>query len=168
MEMTSKPDSADHARSATQRRADGDSLTATIQELIDLLVQDGLTVEDVAAVVGPVVVDPGAPLPIDLRPVLAGVRAAEVARYPDTEQPYTLIIKIDPDAHVSAAALQAALGDYRQVRTHRGMPAELMFFPPGRGELWQVVVIAQLEPGVKDLNGGPIVRIAFRRDATSD
>ena len=148
--------------------AENPPLLGVVDQLIDLLSQDVIKAEDVAAYVGPVVNDPGPPLPTDLRPILDGVRSAELAFYPDTGQPYALTLEIEPDARLTPAVLRENLGDYQPARSHRGMPREILFYPRARGGLWRVAVIAQLEAGTEDLDDGRVASLGFRRDAASD
>jgi hypothetical protein len=135
-----------------------------IRELIRLLSQDPLSVEDVISRVGPVVDDPGAPMPIDLQPVLSGVRAANLDRYPDNGLPYALTIELEPGARVTAAALQQAFGDYMRLHTDRGHPPEIIFYPQAVGSQWTVAVIAKLESAAVSLDNQPVTSVSLRRD----
>jgi hypothetical protein len=142
---------------------DDRALTNLILDLVRFLSADDLAVADVAGRVGPVVEDPGGLIPIELRPILPGVRAARLARYPDSGLPYVIELELAPDARPAAAALKPILGDYDQARTDRGMPREILFYPPAQGTRWRVAVIAQVESN-GDLENAPITSIAFRRD----
>lgn len=165
--MTDQPNHSDILGPVSLPPAEDAPVISVIRQLVDLLAEDALTVEDVVAFVGPLENDPGTPLPIELCPNLFGVRAAELACYPDSGQPYALMIELCPDVRVAPSMLRAVLGDYRRARTPRGMPMELVFLPRSRGTLWRVVVMAQLEPGA-GMDDGSIASIALRRDATSD
>lgn len=138
-----------------------------IRELVLFLSRDTLTVEDVAARVGSVARDPGVPMPLELRPVMAGVRSARLSRYPDSGLPYVLTLEPAPDARPTAAALKAALGDYRRAHTGRSRPIEVMFYPPAAGAHWTVVVIAELLPEGDSLDEASVTTLALRRDPPS-
>lgn len=138
-----------------------------IQELVRFLSQDLLSVEDVIGRVGPVVDDPGDPMPIELRPVLTGVRAAYLNRYPDNGLPYALTIELAPDAQLTSAELQHAFGDYKQLRTDRGQPPEIIFYPSAVGSQWKVAVIADLQSAAAALDDQPVTSLSLRRDPVS-
>ena len=138
-----------------------------IRELFRFLSQDPLSVEDVISKVGPVVDDPGLPMPIELQPVLSGVRAANLDRYSDNGLPYALTIELAPGARVTAAALQQAFGDYKQLHADRGRPPEIIFYPPAVGSRWTVAVIAKLESAAVSLDNQPVTSLSLRRDPVS-
>lgn len=138
-----------------------------IGKLVRFLSQDSLSVEDVISQVGTIVHDPGVPMPIELRPVLTGVRAAYLDRYPDNGLPYALTLELAPDARMTAAALRQAFGDYKQSRTDRGHPPEIIFYPPAVGSRWTVAVLADLESGTTPLDDRPVTRLSLRRDPAS-
>lgn len=133
-----------------------------VQELVRFLSQNPLSVEDIAAFVGPVTHDPGVPLPIELQPVLTGVRSARLARYPDSGLPYLLTLEFATESQPTLAGLRAVLGDYRRALTGRGMPPELVFFPHVEGKHWQIAVITRLS--THDVEAAPITSLSFRRD----
>jgi hypothetical protein len=135
-----------------------------IRELFRFLSQDPLSVEDVIIRVGPVVNDPGMPMPIELKPVLSGVRAANLDRYPDNGLPYVLTIELAPGARVTAAALQQTFGDYRRLHTDRGHPPKIIFYPPAVGSRWTVAVIAKFESAAVSLDHQPVTSLSLRRD----
>jgi hypothetical protein len=135
-----------------------------IRDLIHFLSQDPLTVEDVIARVGPVVHDPGGLMPMELRPILPGLRSARLARYPNSGLPYVLDLALAPEAQPTAAALKVVFGDYHRARTDRGRQPEVLFYPPALGSCWKVVVIVELALGVDALDDAPVTRVALRRD----
>jgi hypothetical protein len=136
-----------------------------IRELFRFLSQDPLSVEDVISKVGPVVDDPGLPMPIELQPVLSGVRAANLDRYSDNGLPYALTIELAPDARVTVAALQQAFGDYKWLSTDLGLPPEIIFYPPAVGSRWEVAVIARLDESAEvSLDHQPVTSLSLRRD----
>ena len=135
-----------------------------LRELILFLSQNTLTVEDVVARVGSVAHDPGIPMPLELRSVLAGVPSVHLSRYPDSGVPYILTLEFAPDVRPTVAALKAAFGDYHRALTDRGRPGEIMFYPPPPGTHWQVVVIANLVQGNSVLDDAFVTTLALRRD----
>jgi hypothetical protein len=135
-----------------------------VQELVHFLSQHPLAIDDVIARVGTLVRDPGAPMPIELRPALVGVRSASLARYPDTGLPYTLTLEPESDARPTPAELKTGLGDYHQTLTHSGRPVELVFYPAAEGSRWRVVVLALLAGANDAIEAAPIASITFRRD----
>jgi hypothetical protein len=140
------------------------ALTDLIGQLVRTLSRDGLTFDDVAALVGPVVHDAGVPTSATLRPVLPGVRAAQLSRYPDSGLPYVLTLEPDPASPPTPEALRSILGDFQRAPTNRAMPPEVVFAPARSAPQWSVVVIAQLEATDGELGRAPITSIAFRRD----
>jgi hypothetical protein len=135
-----------------------------VAQLVLFLSKDQLTVEEVTAKVGRVAHDPGIHMPIRLRPLLAGVRSAKLARYPDSGLPYVLTLEPALDSRPAVGALKAVLGAYRRALTGRGMPAELVF-PPGRNEPhWHVVVIVTVDNAPKEMDSARTTSIVFRRD----
>lgn len=142
-------------------------VTDLIRDLVHFLSQDPLTVEDVAARVGPVKHDPGGLMPIEIHPILTGLRSVRLMRYPNSGLPYMLDLDLMPDARLTAAALKVVFGDYHRARTDRGRPSEILFYPPATGPRWKVVVIAELGPVVDELDEAPVTSIALRRDPAS-
>ena len=139
--------------------------TALVSKLIRFLSTDGLSVEDVCARIGAIAEDPGGLLPIKLRSVMPGVETARLFRYPVTGWPYLVEIDLAIDARLEVGALEKLLGTGHPARTDRGMPAEVLFHPPGENPAWQMVVIA----GLQSASGPQVVsRIAFRRDPTDE
>ncbi len=139
------------------------AMTDLVTELVAFLSQDALTIEDVAGFVGPVADDPGVPLPAELDPVLPGVRAARVARYPDSGAPFVLTIEPDAASPTTPRALRPILGDFARALTRREMPTQVVF-APSAGARWAIVVSARLASRAGDLDDVPITSIAFRRD----
>ena len=136
-----------------------------IRELHQFLSRDSLSIEDVIDRVGPVTNDPGGLLPIELQPVLPGVREANLARNPDDGLPYLLTIATD--AHLTTAELQAAFGDYKRMRTDRGHPPEIIFNPPASGTGWKVALLATLQSASEPLDDQQVSSISFRRELLS-
>jgi hypothetical protein len=135
-----------------------------VPELARFLSKDDLTVDEVMARVGRVTHDPGVPMPIELHSAIAGVRSAQLGRYPDSGLPYVLTLEPSPDTRPVVGALKAVLGNYKRALTGRGMPAELVFPPVENGLCWRVVVIVNLDRTAGELDSARIVRISFRRD----
>jgi hypothetical protein len=139
------------------------AMTDLVTDLVAFLSRDALTIEDVAGFVGPVADDPGVPLPAELDPMLPGVRAARVARYPDSGEPFVLTIEPDAASPTTPRALRLILGDYARPLTRREMPTAVVF-APSAGARWAIVVIARLASPADNLDDVPITSIAFRRD----
>jgi hypothetical protein len=135
-----------------------------VRELILFLLQDRLTVGEVARRVGPIGHDPGIPLSIELQPVLPGVRAAKLARFPDSGLPYVLTLEPAMESRPIVGALKEVLGPYKQARTGLEMPASLIFPPAGRESGWQVVVFVTLDKVGVEMDSARTRTIAFRRD----
>jgi len=143
------------------------AVIAIVRDLVRFLSQDPLSVEDVIDRVGPVVRDPGVPMPMELNPAMPDVSSAKLTRYPDSGLPYLLTIEPSLDARPSATSLEAAFGGYKRSRTDPGIPAELIFYPPANAPHWRVAVIARLESSGSDLDSAPVTSISFRRDPLS-
>jgi hypothetical protein len=131
-----------------------------IHDLVALLSNE-ITLDDVTGRLGPVARDPGIPMPAELAPREPAVRRVEVGRYPEGGKPYT--VELELASPVPVAALVAAFGAYRQSRTDRGVPREIVFPAAGAGP-WKVVVLAQLPPGASPIADGATRVVTLRRD----
>ena len=136
-----------------------------IRELHEFLSRDPLSIEDVIARVGTVTNDPGGLMAIELQPALPGVREASLSRDPDNGLPY--LLTIEPDARLTVFELQAALGDYKRMRTHRGQPPEIIFNPPASGSGWKVAILATLQSVSEPLDEQQVISLSFRREPLS-
>jgi hypothetical protein len=139
-------------------------MIAFLRNLLCLLARDGLTVEDVVRMIGPVTHDPGIPLPMSLRPFVSGVATASLGRYPDSGLPYLLVLDFEPTARPAVADLVAAFGPYRRGASDRGMPIPLFFEPASGGSAWTVALIADLPPGTVAFDKARVQSVALRRD----
>jgi hypothetical protein len=131
-----------------------------IHDLVALLSNE-VTLDDSTGRLGPVARDPGIPMAAELAPREPAVRRVEVGRYPDSGKPYT--VELELASPVPIAALVAEFGAYRQSRTDRGMPREIVFPAAGTGP-WQVVIVAQLPPGASPIADGATSAVTLRRD----
>jgi hypothetical protein len=131
-----------------------------IHELVALLSND-IAFDDITGRLGPVARDPGVPMPAELTSREPVVRHVEVGRYPDTGKPYT--VELELTAPVTIASLVASFGAYRQNRTDRGTPREIVFPPAGDGP-WHVVVLARLPPGSSAIADDATSVVTLRRD----
>ncbi len=136
----------------------------SISEIIRFLADDALTIEAIAARLGPVARDPGGLMPLELQPRMPGVRAIKVARYPDSAVPYLVEIEPEEPARPALGSLRSELGEFHRLRTDIGRPVELAFRPRSEGTGWAVVVIARLATSDEPLDTAPVMRITFRRD----
>lgn len=139
-------------------------MIALLRSLLRLLAREGLTVEDVVRVIGPVTHDPGIPMLISLRPLVTGVATASLGRYPDSGLPYLLVLDFEPDARPAVADLVAAFGPYRRGPSDRGMPIPLVFEPASGGSAWSVALIADLLPGTVAFDSARVQTVGLRRD----
>ncbi len=138
-----------------------------IRELVRFLSQDALSVDDVVGRVGPIVNDPGGLMPIELRPILSNVRAANLGRDPDNGLPYVLTIELTPGAGLTAATLQQEFGVYQRLRTDRGQPPEIILYPAEIGSRWKIALIADLQSTAASLDDQPVTSLSLRRDPVS-
>jgi hypothetical protein len=136
------------------------AMTQLIPDLVALLSKD-ITLDDITGRLGPIARDPGVPMPAELAPRDPAVRRVEVGRYPDSGKPYT--VELELASPVPVAALVTAFGVYRQGRTDRGMPREILFPAAGVGP-WKVVIVAQLPPGSSPIADGMTSTVTLRRD----
>jgi len=134
-----------------------------IREVVPLLSRDTLGVEDVTARIGPVIRDPGIPMPLEMQPPI-GMRSASLSRYPDTGIPYVLTIVPEPEGRPTVAELKAILGDYRRALTDRGQAATMVFSPAMVTPRWSVAVIVKLERSDGPVETRSVTTIALRRD----
>jgi hypothetical protein len=136
------------------------SMIQLIHDLVALLSNE-IAFDDIVGRLGPVARDPGVPMPAELTPSDPGVRRVAVGRYPDGGKPYT--VELDLASPVPVAALVAAFGAYRQSRTDRGQPRDIVFPAAGAGP-WQVVILAQLPPGASPIADDTTSTVILRRD----
>jgi hypothetical protein len=136
------------------------AMTQLIRDLVALLSRE-VALGDITARLGPVARDPGIPMPAELTPSDPAVRRVEVGRYPESGKPYT--VELELTVPVSVAALVSVFGAYREGRTDRGMPREIVFPPAGAGP-WKIVIVAQLPPGASPIGDGMTSTVTLRRD----
>jgi len=156
---TSHPSPAP-AMSSDAALAGDHTMIQLIHDLVALLSNE-IALDDITGRLGPVTRDPGVPLPAELAPRDPAVRRVEVGRYPDGGKPYT--VELELTSPVPVAALVAAFGAYRQGRSDRGMPREILFPAAGAGP-WQVVIVAQLPAGTSPIADGETRTVTLRRD----
>lgn len=146
-------------------RMNGDyKMIKLIQDLVRFLSQEGLSVEDVVARIGRVMHEPVELVPLELCPVIAGIRSARLALYPDSELPYMLKIEFEHDVQPGVGELKSVLGDYHQALTDRGRPIEILFYPPQAGAHWNIVVIAKLATDSSEIERSFLASVILRRD----
>jgi hypothetical protein len=138
-----------------------------IQELIELLSREGITIVDVIRKVGVVSNDPGGLMPIEVNPNVHGVKTASLSRDPDTGQPYELTIEPTSEAKLTTAMLQQAFGDYRRLRTDRGQPPQIIFYPKAKDTGWKVAILASLQSTAGALEDQQVSSLSLRRDQSS-
>ena len=131
-----------------------------IHDLVALLSNE-VTIDDITGRLGAVAHDPGIPMPAELAPRDPALRRVELGRYPDGGKPYT--VELELASPLSVAALVSSFGAYRQSRTDRGMPREIVFPAAGTGP-WQVVIVAQLPPGTAPIGDSTTSTVTLRRD----
>lgn len=147
--------------SAAAKVVSGDpAMPQLLSDLITLLSRE-VTLEDVAAYLGPVAREPGAPAAGKLTPRDPALRTAEIDRYPDDGKPYT--VELELASPMPVAVLAQAFGAYRQGRTDRGQPREIWFPPAGAGP-WKIVLIAKLPPGTSPIAESAASTLVLRRD----
>ena len=78
-----------------------------------------------------------------------------------------LTIELTPGARLTAATLRQAFGDYKRLRTDRGQPPEIIFYPPAVGSRWKAAVIADLHFAAAALDDQPVTSLSLRRDPVS-
>ena len=122
-----------------------------IQELIELLSREGITIVDVIGKVGVISNDPGGLMPIEVNPNVPGVKTASLYRDTDTGEPYELTIEPTSEAKLTTTMLQQAFGDYRRVRTDRGQAPEIIFYPKAKDTGWKVAILASLQSAAEAL-----------------
>ena len=142
-------------------------MTDLIRNLVEFLSRDSLTVEDVVARVGAIAHDAGGLMPIVLRPALAGVQEADLARDPDNGLPYVLTIRLADNAQLTASMLRQVFGDYARLRTDRHRPPAVIFYPPMLDSPWNVGVIATLQSANEPFEDQQISSVSFRRERSS-
>lgn len=138
-----------------------------IRDLVEFLSQDSLAVEDVVARVGTITHDPGGLMPIVIRPALAGVQEADLARDPDNGLPYVLTIRLADDAALTTTMLRQVFGEYTRLRTDRHQPPQVIFYPPDLNSRWEVAIIATLQSAHEPFDDQQISSLAFRRERSS-
>jgi hypothetical protein len=138
-----------------------------IEELIQLLSRDGITIDDVIRKVGVISNDPGGLMPIEIRSSLPGVKTASLSRDPDTGQPYELTIEPTSAAKLTAGMLLQAFGDYRRLRTDRGQAPQIIFHPKPKDAGWKVAILASLQSTAEAIESQQVSSLSLRRDQSS-
>ena len=137
--------------------------TGLLRDLIALMGRDHLTVEDVTARVGPVIADPGQPVPLRLDATPTGVASATLARDPQSGGPMSLELRLAESAGLRLDALEQLLGAYTEARSDREMPRRFVFAPAPSDTDWHVTVIAQVPRGAA-LEQSAVASVTLRRD----
>jgi hypothetical protein len=132
-----------------------------LRDLVRFLSSD-VSVDDIARHIGPVANDPGGSQRVELSPSLSGIRAARVGRYRESGKPS--LVELELAAPVTVAALHGAFGAYREARTDRGRPREIVFMPATEHTTWTVAVIARLPPGAQPIDPQVVTAVTLRRD----
>ena len=118
-----------------------------VTSLEALLERDALVVDDVVAAVGPIVTDPGIPMPITLRPSAPEIIKAELGRYPAGDRlegvVYLLELGFSREARPTLDELGRVFGEGRPGHGFHG-ERFTMFYPLSRSAQWSVAVIASL------------------------
>jgi len=136
-----------------------------IRQLVQLLSRD-ISVPDVINEVGSVRNDPGGLLPIELEPTVPGVRSVSLSRDIDSGMPYVLTIEPTSETSLTPNELEQVFGSFKRLRTDRGQPPEIIFYPPKTESPWHVVIVATLESVVEPLNEQQVTSVSLRRDLT--
>jgi len=136
-----------------------------IRQLVQLLSRD-ISVPDVINEVGSVWNDPGGLLPIELEPTVPGVRSVSLSRDIDSGMPYVLTIEPTSETSLTPNELEQVFGSFKRLRTDRGQPPEIIFYPPKTESPWHVVIVATLESVVEPLNEQQVTSVSLRRDLT--
>jgi hypothetical protein len=137
-------------------------MITVLSDLVLFLSREPLSIADIVAKVGPIKNDPGPPQDIELMPSIPGVILARLFRAPDTGKPDMFTLGFA--SPIPVASLQATFGPPQQAITHRGMPRELMFYPPGTEPHWTVALIAEIPPGASPIEDEAANKITLRRD----
>lgn len=146
---------------AAQRSSSGASeMISSLQDLLVTLSRE-LSFDEIVARLGTLTEDPGPPLPARLASADPAFRQISVARDPDTGKPYTVDLVLA--APLAVTSLAEAFGAYRQARTDRGRPRQLLFAPTGPGP-WKIVIIAEIPSGASPLDEAETTRLILRRD----
>jgi hypothetical protein len=114
-------------------------------ELHHLLLQDALTIKIVTDRVGPIVEDPGMPMPVTLKPRAAELQQAKLARYPEGGAVYILELQFTPEARPTFQELRSVFGKDRRIGNLHGERGTI-FYPTAKGKGWKVAVIAEMSP----------------------
>lgn len=136
-------------------------MTDLLRDLVRFLSSD-VSIDDIAKHIGPIAKDPGGSQRIELSPSLSGVRAARLGRYRDSGKPS--LVELELASPVTVAALHDAFGEYRQARTDRGRPREIVFMPATEHTTWTVAIIARLPPGASPIDQQMVTAVTLRRD----
>ena len=132
-----------------------------LREIVEFLTAD-VTVEDIAARIGDIVPDDDDD--VRMRPASASFGEASVASYPDTGKPYTLDLDLGLADAIAVADLRAAFGNYERVRTDRGHPPEIIFYPPAPEQPFSVAVLGRIDGDGDDIASASVSHITLRRD----
>ena len=143
------------------------AMTAFLTDLVRLFARDELTADDVVRAVGPVVRDPGVPMPMVLRPTTRGVQAASLARDPDSLMPYLLTLELEGSARPTVGDLSGAFGSFHVLPRDRGMPTSLHFVPATPNSRWSVALVATLAASTAPSDGDEVPTVVLQREPLS-
>ena len=129
-----------------------------------LLASQPLTVDDVVQHVGPIIENPGSPIPMQLQPTSLFIRSASLAVDRWTGCPYTLELRPHPEYRPTLGDLSDEFGPFVEVRADRGQPKACVFDRILRGDGCSVSILAEMSPTASDVSEARIDALTLRRD----
>lgn len=137
----------------------------SLRQLCLALVDERLTVRELAQRLGDIEVDHGGDLQIVVRPRDASFTRIDVLRQPRTERPYSLDVQLAPTASLLVASLQQSFGSYNEApQGEHDLLPEIIFYPDRATAPMKCSLVAQVTPGVRGIQDGAVSRITILRD----
>jgi hypothetical protein len=134
-----------------------------IQSCFDLLAHRA-NAEEIAAHIGSVKHDPGIPMSIEIEPRSSKLQSAELARDPESGQPYLLTLVPVPSERRALSSLEALFGPCKRTRPGLGLPASCIIDPAQSYDDCSIALILKYPvapPGDEVL----VHSVTLRRDA---
>jgi len=162
----SVPPPANFAPPGTPERtapAGDSSMLDVVRDLSRFFATAPLTVDDVVVRLGPVDRDNGRHGSLELR--AKDGRLTRVQLFRDAAgAPYLLSLDLAESGRPTLAALRAAFGPTRDMRTELGAAPEYMMQAPDTHQAFTVALIARLAEGAPRADTSPVVNVTLRRD----
>jgi hypothetical protein len=140
-----------------------DNAIQTIDRLCATLSRARLTVREVADSLGTIVQDQGGHLAVTVQPRDPAFTRAVIARDSQTGEPAH--VELSLAAAIAVAALRQAFGELTVVPVARaGKPTGIIFRVDHAGQPYTCAILADVQPGQRDIAQSMVSALTVRRD----